>query len=205
MTAAAFLALCLVQAMAAMSPGPAVFMAARTSTVHGMRSGAFVAAGIGAGAVFWAASALFGLALLFKLFPSTLTVLKLLGGGYLCWSAFQIWRHAREPAALRTAQGRTAHGAGSAFWLGVATQLSNPKPVIFFSAVFSGMVPPGTSTPWILALLCVVFITDFTWNVFVARLFSFEQSRRAYLSLKTVIDRCFGGLLALLGLSIVFT
>ena len=67
------------------------------------------------------------------------------------------------------------------------------------------MVPPDTPL-WIKgALLCVVFSTDFIWNVIVARLFSFERSRRFYLSLKTLIDRSFGGILAALGLKVALT
>ena len=63
MTLATFLALATVQLMAAISPGPAVLMTARTGVTQGLRMGIWMAAGIGLGAVFWAVCALFGLAL----------------------------------------------------------------------------------------------------------------------------------------------
>ena len=66
MSLAGFLAVALLSLMAAISPGPAVLMAARTGVTEGMRAGAFLAAGIGAGAVVWASAALFGLALVFQ-------------------------------------------------------------------------------------------------------------------------------------------
>ena len=204
MTLAAFLALASVQMMAAISPGPAVLMTARTGITRGMRAGVFLAAGIGAGAVFWAASALFGLAVLFKVAPAVLSVLKIVGGAYLVWIAIQMWRHASEPLD-DSAGGPAAQGGLSAFWLGIRTQLANPKPVVFFGAVFAGMVPPDTAT-WIkIALLGVVFSTDFLWNVVVARVFSLAGPRATYLNLKTLIDRSFGGLLALLGAKIAAT
>jgi threonine/homoserine/homoserine lactone efflux protein len=53
-TFAAFLAVAFLHLMAAISPGPAVLMAARTGVTEGLRTGAFLAAGIGAGAVVWA-------------------------------------------------------------------------------------------------------------------------------------------------------
>ncbi|MDX5350056.1 MAG: LysE family transporter [Paracoccaceae bacterium] len=205
MTLTAFLALSTVQLMAAISPGPAVLMTARTGVTQGLRMGVWMAAGIGLGAVFWAVSALFGLALLFQVAPALLTVLKVAGGAYLLWIALQMWRHAPEPLAGAADQGGLPRSGPAALWKGITTQLANPKPVVFFGAVFAGMVPPETAL-WIKgALLGVVFTTDFLWNVFVARLFSFDRSRAAYLSLKTAIDRTFGGLLGVLGLKVALT
>lgn len=206
MTLAAFLALASVQLMAAISPGPAVLMTARTGVTQGLRMGLWMAAGIGLGAVFWAVAALFGLALLFRVAPTALLVLKVVGGAYLIWIAIQMWRHAAEPLATGAGAADSLPGSGpAALWKGIATQLSNPKPVVFFGAVFAGMVPPDTAL-WVkAALLGVVFSTDFLWNSLVARLFSFERTRAAYLNLKTVIDRVFGGVLALLGAKVALT
>lgn len=205
MTLAAFLALATVQLMAAISPGPAVLMTARTGVTQGLRMGVWMAAGIGLGAVFWAVSALFGLAVLFKVAPALLTVLKIAGGAYLIWIAVQMWRHAPEPLSTDATDARLPQSGPAALWKGITTQLANPKPVVFFGAVFAGMVPPDTAL-WIKgALLGVVFSTDFLWNVLVARLFSFDRSRAAYLSLKTLIDRSFGGILAALGLKVALT
>lgn len=205
MTLATFLALATVQLMAAISPGPAVLMTARTGVTQGLKMGVWMAAGIGFGAVFWAVCALFGLALLFKVAPALLTVLKIAGGAYLIWIAYQMWRHAPEPLSTDATDTTLPRSGPAALWKGITTQLANPKPVVFFGAVFAGMVPPDTPL-WIKgALLLVVFSTDFVWNVIVARLFSFERSRRFYLSLKTLIDRSFGGLLAALGLKVALT
>lgn len=205
MTLTAFLALASVQLMAAISPGPAVLMTARTGVTQGLRMGVWMAAGIGFGAVFWAVSALFGLAVLFRIAPTALTVLKIAGGAYLVWIAIQMWRHASEPLMTEGSAAKLLPSGPAALWKGITTQLANPKPVVFFGAVFAGMVPPDTPL-WIKgALLCVVFSTDFTWNVIVARLFSFDRTRAAYLNLKTLIDRSFGGVLCLLGLKVALT
>ena len=64
MTSSAFLAVAILHLMAAISPGPAVLMSARTGLTEGLRIGAFLAAGIGGGGVIWASAALFVLALL---------------------------------------------------------------------------------------------------------------------------------------------
>ena len=88
MTLTAFIAVALLHLMAAISPGPAVLMAARTGVTEGLRTGAFLAMGIGLGGVIWAAAALFGLALVFQAAPSLLWALKLIGGAYLIYMAW---------------------------------------------------------------------------------------------------------------------
>ena len=76
---------------------------------------------------------------------------------------------------------------------------------MLFSAIFIGTVPPATPLWQIAALLAVVFANETLWNILVARIFSFDRSRRGYISLKSIIDRGFGGLLALLGAKIAAT
>ena len=204
MTLAAFLAVAMLHLMAAISPGPAVLMAARTGVTEGLRTGAFLAAGIGLGGVIWAAAALFGLNLVFQAAPALLWALKLLGGAYLLWMAWGMWRDAAKPLDIGQ-ESRLPRSAASAFRLGLFTQLANPKPAVLFSAIFIGTVPPGTA-PWVYAaLLMVVFLNETVWNILVARIFSFERTRAGYISLKTVIDRSFGGLLAVLGVKIAAT
>ena len=204
MTLAAFVAVALLHLMAAISPGPAVLMAARTGVAEGLRTGAFLAVGIGVGGVVWAAAALFGLALVFQAAPSLLWALKIIGGAYLIHMAWGMWRSADTPLDM-TRESKTPRSPASAFRLGLWTQLANPKPAILFSAIFIGTVPPGTPLWVYAALLAVVFLNETIWNTLVARIFSFDRTRAGYISLKTLIDRTFGGLLALLGVKIAAT
>ncbi|WP_107496929.1 LysE family transporter [Thalassobius sp. I31.1] len=200
MSIAAFLAAALLCTMAAISPGPAVLMAARIGLQQGLRTGAALAVGIAAGAVFWAVAAVFGLSLLFEYAPALLIALKILGAAYLIWMAVKMWRHASDPIEDSTSP--TGLTPLRAFRLGFTTQLANPKPAVFFGAVFIGTLPADATTLSVFALLCVIFCVEFTWNTFVARLFSLERTRNAYLGLKHIIDRIFGGLLAALGVKI---
>ena len=199
MTLAAFLAVWAVHLAAAASPGPAVLMAARTGAVEGLRTGLFLSVGLGLGAVVWAAAALFGLSLLFTAAPALFGAFKLIGAGFLIWTAWKMWRHADDPLVM---DARPPRGLLSALRLGITTQLANPKPAIFFGAVFVGLVPPHAPGPVIAALLLTVFVNEAGWNMLVARLFSLDRIRRGYIRLKSVLDRVFGGLFALLGIRI---
>lgn len=179
-------------------------MAARIGLAEGFRTGLAVAAGIGAGAVAWAGAALFGLSLLFEYAPMLLIVLKIGGAAFLIWIAISMWRHADEPI-VEAAPDATPRSAWAAFRLGVLTQFANPKAAVFFGAVFVGMVPAETS-PWTLAaLLFCIFAGETLWNALVARLFALEKTRRFYMTLKHLIDRTFGGLLALLAAKVAAT
>ena len=201
MTLAAFLAFVGLVVFAAISPGPAVLMSARTGLTEGFRTGAMLAAGIGAGAVVWASAAMFGLNLVFAAAPALLWALKIGGGLYLIWMAIQLWRNAATPLATKDSR-PVPRSAASAFRLGLFTQLANPKPAVMFSAIFLGTVPQGTP-PWVyLTLLATIFAAETLWNTAVARIFSANRTRARYISLKTVIDRSFGGMLAMLGLKV---
>ena len=201
MTLAAFLTVAILHLFVAISPGPAVLMAARTGVTEGFRTGMALACGIAMGAVSWALAAMFGLSLLFQYAPFALTAIKLLGAGYLLWMAWQMWRNASQPLDLG-GENKTPRSLWSAFRLGLFTQYSNPKAAVMFSSLFIGTVPPGTSGWTIAALMLVVFLNEAVWNTLVARIFSLDASRRTYLGLKSLIDRSFGGMLALLGLKI---
>ena len=204
MTPAAFAAFSGLVVFAAISPGPAVLMSARTGLTEGFRTGFMLATGIATGAVVWALAAVFGLTLVFEAAPSLLWALKLGGAAYLLWMAFHLWRDAKMP--FQTTDTRALpRSAFAAFRLGLWTNLSNPKAAVMFSSIFLGTLQAGTSY-WVLGvLLAIIFLSESIWNTLVARVFSLDRTRARYISLKTVIDRSFGGLLALLGLKIALT
>ena len=203
MTLAALATVWFVHLLAAASPGPAILMAARTGVTQGFATGMWLSLGIGVGALVWAGAALFGMATLFHLAPSLLWAFKIGGGLFLLWIAFQMWRHAPEPLEIPT--GATPTSPFAAFRLGVLTQLSNPKPAVFFGAVFVNTIPAGTSLPWLSLILLLVLLNELACTLAVARAFSLAGPRNAYQRFKLYIDRSFGGILALLGIKIAAT
>jgi threonine/homoserine/homoserine lactone efflux protein len=204
MTLAAFLAFAGLVTFAAISPGPAVLMAARTGLNEGFRTGVMLAMGIGSGAMVWALAAMFGLNIVFAAAPSLLWALKIGGAGYLLWMAWHLWRDAKQPFVTEDAR-PVPRSALAAYRLGLWTNLANPKAAVMFSSIFLGTLQADTPY-WVLGLLlAVIFTAETLWNSLVARIFSLERSRARYISLKTLIDRSFGGALALLGVKIVAT
>ncbi|WOI55245.1 LysE family translocator [Palleronia sp. LCG004] len=204
MSVAAFAGVAFAHLLAAMSPGPAFVLAVRTSILEGFRPALGLAIGIGMGAAFWAFAAIAGLALVFELVPPLFTVLKVAGGIFLVYLAVMMWRHARDPMP-EMPEGRPPRGMISAIRLGGSAMLANPKPAIFFGAVFVGLVPAAAEFADKTLVLFNVLWVETAWYVVVAWVFSRPGPRRAYRRAKTAMDRGFGGLLGALGAKVAIS
>ena len=204
MTPGLFLAVAAAHMLAAMSPGPSFVLSVRTASSEGLRPALALAAGFGLGAAIWAAAALLGLALVFEAAPSLLLALKLVGGAYLLWIAWMLWRHASEPMP-EADPGATPEGVLAAVRRGLLTQLANPKVSIFFGAVFVGLIPEGASLAAKGALLLCILAVETAWYCVVAAVFSAPRARAAYARAKTALDRAFGAALAGFGVLIATT
>ena len=204
MTLAAFLSVVAIHLAAAISPGPSFIVSLRTAAAEGFGVASALALGFGLGAVLWATAAMAGIALLFELVPVLFTTMKLVGAAFLIFVAIMMWRHAKEPMQLANADA-PPRSAASAIRFGFLTFATNPKPAIFFGAVFVGLVPAETPLAWKAAILAAVFVNETLWYVIVARVFSMPKARGAYVRAKAWIDRSFGTLIALFGLKIATT
>ena len=206
MTLAAFIGIALLHLAAAISPGPSFVVSVRMAAAEGLRPAIGLAIGLGIGAFALALLALLGLALLFEIAPALLVVFKIVGACFLGYIAWQTWRHAKDPLPSDETTAKSApRSLSSAIKLGTVTQLANPKPILFFGAVFVGLVPPDTPTVVLAALLAVILLQESLWYILVARLFSLGRTRVAYGRFKAQVDRAFGGLIAALAAKIALT
>lgn len=159
------------------SPGPDVVQITRLG-VKSRAAGVACAVGIMAGNTLWIAASLLGLSALIQAVPEILAVLQLVGGAYLLYMGVGAVRAglAARQGALVTAEkadagtgGAPVAGSGpstgKAFGIGVATNLSNPKAVLFFGAVFAQFVRPGMGWEWMLAILLTLVVIGFAWFV----------------------------------------
>ncbi len=204
MSPAAFLGVAVAHLMAAISPGPAFVLSVRTAATEGFRPAAGLAAGFGLGAALWATAALAGLALLFEIVPPLFVALKVGGGLVLVGIGVAMWRHAREPMP-EVAPEAAPRGLGAAMRLGLAAQLANPKPAIFFGAVFIGLVPSTADAGDRAIVIVNILWVEAAWYLVVARAFSLDRARRAYGRAKGWLDRIMGALLGSLGLKVALS
>ena len=81
------------------SPGPALVVAIRTVLSAGGRAGMAIGCGLGIAAAGWTLAALVGLDAVFTLFPWSYVLVKIVGGLYLSYLAYRIWKAAPQPVA----------------------------------------------------------------------------------------------------------
>ncbi|MEM9708799.1 MAG: LysE family transporter [Pseudomonadota bacterium] len=206
MSLGVFLTIAAIHLLAAISPGPSFVVSVKTAASRGFRPAVGLAIGFGLGAVIWATAALAGLALLFQLVPALFLGLKVAGGLFLVWIAVQTWRHAKDPLPqLDDRDPAAADSLLTAIIRGVSVQLANPKPAVFFGAVFVGFVPPDAPLGALALVMAVIFVDETLWYILVARAFSLPKPRAAYSRAKTMIDRIFGAILGALGIQIALT
>jgi threonine/homoserine/homoserine lactone efflux protein len=189
-------------AIGVVSPGPSFLVVARVAVASSRSRGFATALGMGAGGAVFGAAALLGLQGIFSAVPALYAGLKVLGGLYLCYLGFLIFKSARQPMVVAPA-GAPAGTAVGSFWLGMTTQISNPKTAIVYASVFAALLPPQFSPVFAAALLLVVFAVEAGWYALVALVLSSSAPQQAYLSFKTAIDRTAGLVMFGLGLKLV--
>lgn len=193
----------LVQLLAVMSPGPSFILTAQLAASRSRSDGAMAALGMGVGTVMWAAAVMLGLQVLLQEFAWAYTVLRIVGGLFLLYVAWSIWRHAADPLDVHHAQGGQRSDVIRSFRLGLWTQLSNPKVAVFFGSIFVALLPRDVPGWMVASLLGIVFFNEFVWYALVATVFSSRGPRSIYLRFKLWIDRLAAIFLAALGVKLI--
>jgi threonine/homoserine/homoserine lactone efflux protein len=199
----AILAIAAAIAIGAASPGPSFVMVVRTAVAKSRADGLAAALGMGVGGVIFCALALFGMRAVFAQAEWLYIAFKLAGGCYLVYLAWRIWRSADQPLAQENAsivEGR----AFRSFLLGLGTQLSNPKTLVFYGSVFA-LLPADLPIWGDLVLPPIIMTIETGWYTLVALAFSLPQPRAAYLRWKGKIDRLAGAVMAALGLKLILS
>lgn len=190
-------------AIGAVSPGPSFVMVAREAVSISRANGVAAALGMGVGGVVFASAALLGLQAVLLAVPTIYLALKVLGGIYLGYLGYRIFRGATEPLVAAEGGSRAYRSMRRSFLLGFSTQVSNPKTALVYASVFAAFLPGHVSWPLALLLLLSVFAVEAGWYAVVAAALSATAPRRVYLRFKPVLDRLAGAVMVALGLRLV--
>lgn len=194
-----------VHVLAMLSPGPNVLVVTQTAASRTRRAGVLVALGIASGAALWSGAALLGLSVLFEQVAWLYGALTVLGGMYLLYIAWRLWRGADRPLVLALAPGErvSAQTGWQAYRLGLLTNLTNPKALVFYGGIFAALLAPDLPV-WVkVAAFAVIVVNSSVWHVALACLFSTERTQAFYRRVKGWIDRIAATALALLGLRLM--
>lgn len=180
------------QAVALSTPGPALISIIQKAISQGRLPAMRFGAGLAFGATSWIIASMAGLGLILHRFPQVLVALTLIGGAYLIYVAVQMWRFADAPMQeMQTADG---------FWAGYRLNVSNPKPILFFSSLFMAVFPdPFTPASGALVYLSMLGL-ELSFFTLVALTLTTPTIRARALGAKPTIDRVAAVLIGALGL-----
>lgn len=182
--------------LAILAPGPSIIATIQTAFNHGRERALPYAMGLAFGASLWCIFGLFGLAVLFKLHPPLFIGLKIFGGCYLLWFAWKLWASSTKPLP-------PAASGARGFWGGIALNLSNPKPALFYASLILSVFPDPLVPAQQGVLYAICLATELFWYATVAVLMSTAVMRARYFAAKFWIDRAASIAMGLLGLLLI--
>ena len=124
--------------------------------------------------------------------------LQLVGGLYLLYVGLQAWRHASDPILLPHLPSHQLTGT-EAFRRGFATNIANPKVMVFFASIFAALL--NSQWPfWVrLLMLSIIAFNETGWYALLALLLSTTRAQSIYRRAKVGIDRVAGSCMVLFG------
>ena len=185
--------------LAVMSPGPDFAMVTRQTLAYGRRAGVWTAMGIATGLIFHVSWALFGLGWVVQRVPLLLDLLRYGGAAFLLYMGVSALR-AAPPDSMPRPDDIPAQPARRSYLIGMATNLLNPKAMLYFVALCSALVTTATPVSQRLLLGAWILATTAAWFSLAAWSLGHPAIRSRLLGHAHWIDRGMGLLLIALGL-----
>ncbi|OBS09280.1 LysE family translocator [Acidihalobacter prosperus] len=199
-----FITLATIHFMAVVIPGPDFVITVRQSIRHGRLAGIVTAIGIGAGISLHVLYTLIGVGALIHATPWLLGTAKIVGGAYIVYLGINMLRSHASPIQsipeLATGDGRAAarvpaQSIRKAFWTGFLTNATNPKATLFFLAIFTTVINPGTPMKIQILFGAWMCMVNALWFVFVSVFFTHPRTRRVFERMGPWFERTMGAVL----------
>lgn len=192
-----FGAAALAHVLAMMSPGPDFAMVTRQTLAHGRSAGVWTALGIASGITFHVCWGMFGLGWLIAKVPSLLDLLRYAGALFLLvMGVIALRAQPQTGGALAPAQ---AGDWRKHFAIGVATNLLNPKAMLFIVALCSALLTTQAPLSLRIALALWIIASTAAWFSCVSFTLGHPAIRSKLIAKAHWIDRGMGMILLLLG------
>jgi threonine/homoserine/homoserine lactone efflux protein len=186
-----------------MSPGPSFFLIAHNAMSNTRKKALFMAFGLGLGAAILTLVACTGLYLLLTKIPIMFLAFKVLGGAYLCFLAYKIFKSSKSKQENNSLHVDKKADNFKSFLTGLFTQLSNPKTIIVIGGIIAAFLPQETPRYTFVIICTLSFILDFSWYSTVAIALSTKKAQNAYLKYKSIINLISSTFIALIGIKLV--
>lgn len=198
--------------VALMSPGPDFALVVQNTTRYGRQTGLYIALGLSCGILLHSILSLTGISYLVQQHPALFAVLQLLGGSYLLYlgigALHGLWksRHNKKRNDHETNPQKPNYLLSSkrqAFSRGFATNILNPKALVFFVSLMSSLVPVGMSMAAKGAALIILWSLSLLWFSLLAWLLSSPRLQLKMQKAAKYIDSVCGIVFTLIGFTIL--
>lgn len=139
----------------ALTPGPDVLLVVAIAAKEGFNKAIHLTLGLASGVIVHTLLIMLGISALIIASPVAMKFIAVFGAAYLLYLAYLTWVHRHE----HTNASNKTQIKGSYYWRGVIMNISNPKVLLFFLALFpqfAQLDQPGYS--WRIAILGLLFI-----------------------------------------------
>ena len=192
------LALSIVCAMGAMSPGPSLAVVLRNTISGGRLQGIMTGIGHGIGFGLYALIAVTGLSALLLAHDSTFLFLQWSGALVLLWLSYNMLTY----IPLNANESHEISGR-KGFIEGFLISFLNPKILVFLVAVFSQFIDPEMNQMERIIMAILAGLIDTIWYVLVAAVLAGTPLIDTLRSNSVIIDRVIGLVLFFLALALV--
>lgn len=156
------LTICSLHFFAQLSPGPDVLLVAKSSASTTRQNTLKIILGISVGIIVWVLLTLMGFTVLIEQWPWIQQILMLIGGLFLAKMGYAMLKGGILTLKQETKlEGVIQQPPKNYFMLGLLTNLSNPKTLIYFSSVFSLALSSSASTHLKTQLAIIIPIQTF--------------------------------------------
>jgi threonine/homoserine/homoserine lactone efflux protein len=185
-----FLSVAAIWAIASITPGPNTLLAIRYCLTSTRRVAVTAASGTVTGTFIWGMAGWLGINVLFQAAPFAYVALKIAGGLYLVWIGFKLFLDLRKTrhASTEKAPARIEISLTTAYRMGLATNLANPKTALFVASLFAATMPAGTPFYYGAAAIAEMMIISTIYYTCLISLITHPSVAAGYLRSKRKID-----------------
>lgn len=197
--------------IALMSPGPDLALVVQNATRHGRQTGLYIALGLSCGILLHSLFSLTGISYLVHQQATLFSLIQLAGGSYLLYlgfgalrSTWSIVQQSDDQAVETKTKDLVIANKREAFSKGFATNILNPKALVFFISLMSSLVPADMSQSGKGIALVILFGLSLFWFSLLAWMLSTKVLQKKLSEATVYIDGLCGVVFSIIGLSILW-
>lgn len=202
-----FFSIGLIMLVSVMLPGPDFALVTKNTILHSRRAGLFTSLGVVSAVVIHMTYCLLGLAVIIANSLVLFTVIKYVGASYLIYigmMSFLAKKHDITADMPDKPRQKTDLRPFIAFRQGFLCNLLNPKATLFFLALFTVIIKPGTPLWMQVGFAIEQLILAGAWFTALTIMLSHPRILNSFNKVEIYIEKSLGVLLILFGVALAF-